>query len=187
VIAALALWLSTHPGFTWVDGSYAGLVGYTVQVDPPPGGDGAPVFYEAANPGDPLVVEVTVTNPGPLPIRIEGIVEDPVAPERIITRWTAMTTARDPWNVLPIDQLQAFAPVVIDPGQQLAFYLVAKAGECTYGRDFAIDAPNIGGYVTRSREIRFAYSVFGLSSSAPFELPMSLAEPTRNDCPAAGS
>ena len=182
-LAVAAMAVALHPGFTWGDGVFGSVAGYSVQAEPPEGGDGAPVFYEAANPGDPLVVVVTVTNPGPLPIRLDGLVEDPMAPQTITTRWTAVATATDPGtDPNRLDQLQSFRPIVVEAGGKVNVYLVAKAGKCTFGPDFVEGSPGVGGYVSRGRDIRLAYSVFGLSSSAPFELPMHLVEPTREGC-----
>lgn len=183
-VAFAAMLVALHPGFTWRDGMYGPILGYSISAEPPEGSDGPSVFYEAANPGDPLIFAVTITNPGPLPIRLEGIVEDLMALQEINTRWTAMTTRVDVTaDPSRLDLLQAFRPVVVGPGQQLDVYLVAKAGRCTYGPGFTLDAPRVGGYVSRSREIKLAYSVFGLASYAPFELPVVLVEPTREDCP----
>jgi hypothetical protein len=187
VIAAGGITLALQSGFYWGGGSVGPVLGYGVQVNPPPGSiDAAPVWYETASPGDPLVLVVSITNPGPLPIQLEGIVEDPQARERVIARWIDMTYATDQTTIpQDLSKLPAFTPRVVQPDEQLLVYLVARAGSCSFGPDFTLGTqdPGMSGYSTRSREIRFAYSVFGLTSTAPFELPVTLVEPMRNGCP----
>lgn len=185
-IAIAATGLGLHPGFQW-GGVIGSVMGYGIQVQPPPGSlDDVEVWYENVPPGDPLVLVVSITNPGPLPIRIEGIVEDPNARDMVISRWVGMTVWTDP-SVLPdLGKIPAFAPVTVEPNDQVYAYLAAKAGACSFGPGFTLNTtdPDLGGYSNRGRIINFAYSVFGLEGIAPFELPVTLVEPMRNRCPA---
>jgi hypothetical protein len=187
-MAAGAIAFALHPGFQWLGGSLGPRIGYDVRVDPPPGStDSDPVWYETAEPGAPLTLIISLTNPGPLPIRLEGIVEDPEAPLRLSTRWIAMTSWPDQTRILDESDLPSFAPIVVQPNEQLLVVLVARAGTCSYGPGFTYGStdPDLSGYASRTEEIHFAYSVFGLSASAPFELPVNLVEPMRNGCPAS--
>lgn len=183
LIVAGAIGLAMHPGFEYGGGSLAPVLGYGVQADPPRGGDGAPVFYETVNPGDPMVLLVTITNPGPLPIRLDGIVEDPGRVSTALPRWTAMTTTRDPHTMpnTPSD-LDVFQPKVVEPNDSLDVYLVSKAGTCAFGPSFTLAQSADLAMIIRDRQVFFGYSVLGLSSAAPYELPVNLAEPTRNNC-----
>jgi hypothetical protein len=183
LVVAGAIALAMHPGFEYRGGSLAPVLGYGVQADPPRGGDGAPVFYETVNAGDPAILLVTITNPGPLPIRLDGIVEDPGASGTNLPRWTAMTTATDP-NVIgqPFKDLGTFEPTTVEPGGYLDVYLVSKAGPCAFGPSFTLAKSADLSMIIRNRQVLFGYSVLGLSSSAPYELPVNLAEPTRNNC-----
>ena len=186
-VAAAGTGIALHPGFEWLGGSVGPLLGYGVQVQPPPGSlNDSGVWYETVEPGEPLVVAVSITNPGPLPIRIEGLVEKPNAREMVPTRWVGMTTWSDQTVLPEIERAPSFTPVTVEPNSQLLVFLAAKAGECSFGPDFTIENPSadISGYATWSTNIRFAYSVFGLVSTAPFELPVTLVEPMRNRCPA---
>jgi len=186
VAAAGAIGLAMHPGFEWRGGSLAPVLGYAVQADPPRGGDGAPVFYETVNPGEPTVVLVTITNPGPLPIRLDGIVEEPGRAATALPRWTAMTTTKDP-NTVPnsLSDLDPFQPKVVQPNDYLDVYLVSKAGPCAFGPSFTLDQSAELAMIGRNREVFFGYTVLGLSSAAPFELPVNLVEPTRMNCPSS--
>jgi hypothetical protein len=185
LVVAGAIALAMHPGFEYRGGSLAPVLGYGVQADPPRGGDGAPVFYETVNPGDPVIVLVTITNPGPLPIELDGIVTDPAVEGSNLPRWTAMTTTRDP-NTIPnrLDDLDTFRPKVVEPNGYLDVYLVSKAGPCAFGPSFTLAGAADLAMIIRSREVFFGYSVLGLSSSAPYELQVNLAEPQKVGCPA---
>lgn len=186
-IAAGAVGLMLHPGFEWRGGVIGPVIGYDLQQRPPPGSlDDVEVWYENVSPGDPLVILVSITNPGPLPIRIEALVEDPNAKDMVITRWVGMTALPDPRDLPDIANVPAFAPVTVEPNDQLYVYLAAKAGPCSFGPAFSLDMTDfsdLSGYSNRGRIINFAYSVFGLESTAPFELPVTLVEPLRNRCP----
>jgi hypothetical protein len=185
IVVAGAIGLAMHPGFEYRGGSLAPVLGYGVQADPPRGGDGAPVFYETVNAGDPAILLVTITNPGPLPIRLDGIVKDPGASGTNLPRWTAMTTATDP-NVIgqPFKDLGTFQPTTVEPGGYLDVYLVSKAGPCAFGPSFTLAKSADLSMIIRNRQVFFGYSVLGLSSSAPYELPVNLAEPQKVGCPA---
>jgi hypothetical protein len=132
-----------------------------------------------------LVIAVSITNPGPLPIRLEGLVEDPNARNTVITRWVGMTTWEDQSVIPDLANMPAFSPVTVQPNQQQLVYLAARAGQCSFGPDFTLNStdPDLIGYSNRGRTINFAYSVFGLEAIAPFELPVTLVEPMRNRCP----
>jgi hypothetical protein len=183
--AALAL----QPGFQWLGGGYGPVLGYGLQAEARPGSfDETPLWYETAPPGGPLVLAISITNPGPLPIQLDGIVEDPNAPLVSAARWVGMTVGQDQASFgEPLNHLLAFTPRTVAPGEQLIVYLAGKAGPCAFGPTFTLDnaatSEDIGGYSSKGPEITFAYSVLGLSSSAPFELPMKLVEPLRNRCP----
>ena len=183
VVVAGAIGLATHPGFEWRGGSIAPVLGYGVQAEPPRGGDGVLVYYETANPGEPVIVLVTISNPGPLPIRLEGIVEEAGRAETALPRWTAMTTSKDPGTVPnSLSDLDAFQPKIVEPNEFLDVYLVSKAGPCAFGPSFTLAQSADLAMIVRDREISFGYSVLGLSSAAPYELPVNLAEPTRVNC-----
>jgi hypothetical protein len=184
IVVAGAIGLAMHPGFEYRGGSLAPVLGYGVQADPPRGGDGAPVFYETVTPGDPLVLLVTITNPGPLPIRLDGIVEDPSRASTALPRWTAMTTNKDP-STIPnsLADLDAFQPKTVEPNGYLDVYLVSKPGPCVFGPSFSLAQSADLAMIIRDRIVLFGYSVLGLSSTAPYELPVNLAEPTRMNCP----
>jgi hypothetical protein len=176
--------LALQPGFE-MGSSWGPMLGYDVQVEPPPGADYPTVWYETAEPGGPLVLVVTVRNPGPLPIRLDGLVEKQTAATPLIQRWTALWLGTDPNSMgNRFDQLVSFTPTVVEPQQELQVYLVGRAGLCAFGPGYTLASP-VMGHTSRGRELEFAYSVLGLGSSAPFELPMSLVEPYRENCPAA--
>jgi hypothetical protein len=184
IVVAGAIGLAMHPGFEYQGGSLAPVLGYGVQADPPRGGDGAPVFYETVNPGDPLVLLVTITNPGPLPIRLDGLVEDPGRASTALPRWTAMTTSKDPYTIPnSLADLDAFQPKTVEPNGYLDVYLVSKTGPCVVGPSFSLAQSADLAMIIRDRKVLFGYSVLGLSSTAPYELPVNLAEPTRLNCP----
>jgi hypothetical protein len=185
IVAALAGGigsLALHPGFV-VGSAYGPMIGYGLQVDPPPGSNYPPVWYETAEPGGPLVLVVTVRNPGPLPIQLDGLVETQTSATPLIQRWTALWLTSDPNTIGGIDHAVPFTPTVVEPQGELQVFLVGRSGLCAYGPGYTLASP-VSGHITRDRELDFAFSVLGLQSSAPFELPVSLVEPYRDNCTA---
>jgi hypothetical protein len=173
-----------QPGFE-MGSAYGPMVGYDLHADPPPGADYPTVWYETAEPGGPLALVLTVRNPGPLPIRLDGLVETQTAATPLIQRWTALWLGTDRNTIgNPLDELVPFTPTTVEPQQELQVYLVGRAGLCAFGPGYTLASP-LTGHSSRGRTIEFAYSVLGLGSTAPFELPMSLVEPYRENCPAS--
>jgi hypothetical protein len=177
-VASLAL----EPGFER-GSAWGPVMGYDLQVEPPPGADYPTVWYETAEPGGPLVLVVTVRNPGPLPIQLDGLVETQTSATPLIQRWTALWLSSDPNTVGGVDNAVPFTPTLVAPQGELQVYLVGRSGLCAYGPGYTLASP-VTVHTTRGRELRFSYSVLGLQSTAPFELPMSLVEPYRENCSA---
>lgn len=179
-----SLGLMVHPGPSWQGGTYGPVLGFKIESGPAPGSDAETAFYETTNPGDPVMIVITATNPGPLPIRLEGLYGS-VEPEARFTRWVGIARDLDPGDSLPtnVDQLRQFEPVDIAPGERVDLYMVGRAGACAYGPGFTLDAPDVSSYINVGGSVGLVYSVFGLVWISPFELPMTIVEPLRADCP----
>ncbi|HXI46730.1 MAG TPA: hypothetical protein VNH13_10545 [Candidatus Acidoferrales bacterium] len=182
IAAALVLGVALEPGFAWAN-SYGGIVGFAEIQQPLPGSDGVPVLYENVGPRQPFVVVFDLRNPGPLPLELRGVVEDPNAPDMVSSRWTAVWLGRNS-NVIGLATDAApFAPRTIEPGETVVVYLVGLSGECAYGPGYS-GASDVGGYTNRGRQLRIAYGVFGLAASSEITLPVQVVEPVRNGpCP----
>ena len=182
IAAISAIALSFHPGFAF--GSEIGpVLGYGVQVTAAPGSDGPDTWYDTAAPGQPIEIVFTIRNPGPLPIRLLGVVQDPYAKQMVIYRWSALWLGGDPNDGrTEIGSPQPFEPVDVQPGGELRVYLVGKAGKCAYGPSFSLAGNPEIAYASRGRQIHFAFSVLGLPSGGDVTLPVALAEPTVNGC-----
>jgi hypothetical protein len=178
-----AIALSFHPGFVFGD-QWGPRLGYGVQVTAAPGSDGPDTWYDTAAPGQPIEIEFTIRNPGPLPIRLLGVVQDPYAKQMVIYRWSALWLGGDPYDGrTEIGDPQPFEPVDVQPNGYLRVYLVGKVGKCAYGPSFSLaNTSDVGGFASRGRQIHFAFSVLGLASGGDVTLPVALAEPTVNGC-----
>ncbi len=181
-VALGAVGLSQHPGFEWRGGAYAALRGLEVKADPAPGSGGVTTFYETAEPRGSFVALVTLTNPGPLPIRLEGLAE-PTPISDAVPRWTALWLGSDPQTIGgSLDQVRPFQPIDVAAQGTIDLYLVGHAGACAIGPTFSLSSGNVGGYVGGDRDIELAYSVFGLDRAGIFTLPFAVVEPVPNNC-----
>jgi hypothetical protein len=178
VIAGL-LGLAEQPGFAWRDGMFGPVVGLGVSADPPPGSsDAVSTYYITAEPRTNVAFVVSITNTSALPIRLDGLVEDAVVEEQVGPYWTQLALPSDPHDLGPgFDKVVPFAPVVVQPGDQQLIYVVGRAGSCSFGPTFALDRPDIGGYLGAGRDLQLAYSIFGLEATSTFELPAEIVEP----------
>jgi hypothetical protein len=172
--------LATHPGF--VEGnSHGPAMGYDVRVPPPPGSNGLSTWYTTAEPGGTTVLFMTVRNPGPLSIRLEGLVEEAADDTPLIPRWVALWLAVDPNAFGFLTNVRPFEPTVVDPEEQLQLYLVGRAGACAYGPGYEIDTP-VEAWTTRRPDVTLVYSVLGLANESSVDLPVTLVEPYRLGC-----
>jgi hypothetical protein len=183
-IVAGAIWLGSHPGFE-LGSFYQDPVGFGVHVDPAPGSGGATTFYETAAPGDEIAMAFSIRNPGPLPIRLEGVDQAAFVKDQVIYRWTSLWIAPVLYST-DVQTLQPFRPTVVAPGDELLIYVVGKAGTCAIGPSFSLDDAAVAGYTSRGRQLDLSYSVLGLGSVASLTLPFELLEPARNGCGAGG-
>jgi hypothetical protein len=179
-VALGAVGISQHPGFVWGSGAYAALIGLGVEQEPAPASGGVTTFYETAEPGGPIGVLVTLTNPGPLPIRLEGLVQ-PTPVSDFAPRWTALWLVSDPNAIGYPDNLRPFQPIEVAPEGTVDLYLIGRAGSCAIGPTFKVPSRDVG-YVSNDRDIELAYSVFGLDRGGLFSLPFGIAEPVLNNC-----
>jgi hypothetical protein len=179
LLSAAAFAFSLHPGFD--QGAFTSWGGVLGLVDAKPTEAGPlDAFYEIAKPGEPFMFGITIHNPGPLSIRLDGIVEDVDAATRIAPRWTALWLGSDPNAFLnPLDQLRLFSPEDVGPDGYLNVYVVGKASACAVGPNFD---PAEQAFVIRGPAIRFGYSVLGLSSSGELDLLFQIEEPIKTGC-----
>ncbi|MDQ2966276.1 MAG: hypothetical protein M3R57_10555 [Chloroflexota bacterium] len=181
VLVAGALWVSSIRGFEFGSAG-GGVQGFDVQASAPRGSNGPGVLYITAEPGGHFVLAFQVHNPGPLPIRLNGIVEDAI-PDLLAPRWTALWLyTDDPGGVPAPDAASAFHPIEVPPNGYVALYAVGRASRCAFGPTFTL--PDLDTVNLRSRgNPRLAYSVIGLSGATEIVLPVVVAEPAQPNCP----
>lgn len=180
VLAIGANALSSHPGFE-MGNSGGPMMGLDVRAEPPPAGEGPGVWYVTADPGGLVVFAFDVRNPGPLPIRLLGVVERP-DPGPSFPTWTAVWLHEDPGGgLVPVEQAMPFRPLEVPPDGHVVLYLVGRAGACAFGPSFRSEDAD-GGTFASSRHVRIEYAVLGLSSVGEVELPVTLAQPLREGC-----
>ena len=183
-VAAGALGLTIHPGpgdAGW--NGFGPVLGFR-QVDSPgvidEAGNHLETLFEAAGPGEPFAVVFVVGNQGTLPVRLEGVREDPNAASRIAPRWTALGIGTDPQAVgQPLDAVAPFVPTDIQPGGYVLLYLIGKASACAIGAaPYASDQA----FAIRGPDIELVYSLFGLTNTTTYHMPLVIEEPIRNGC-----
>ncbi len=180
VLATAAHALSSHPGFE-MGNSIGPRMGLDVRVEPPPAGEGPDVWYLTAEPGGPVVLAFDVRNPGPLPIRLLGVVQGK-GPVSSFPRWTAVWLHEDANGGMPgEEEAMPFRPLEVPPDGHVVLYLVGRAGSCAFGPSFRLDDAGTGAFAS-SRHVRIAYAVLGLSSVGEVELPVTLAQPQSEEC-----
>jgi hypothetical protein len=175
-----AFGLSSVPGFEF-GSEWVAIQGLDVQAEAPRGSNGPGVYYVTAEPGGHFVVAFTVQNPGPLPIRLGGLVET-LTPTTQAPRWTALWYTEYPGGIPGPLAASPFQPVEVAPGGSVVLYAVGRASPCAVGSAFALaDAANVG--LAGRDNPRLAYSVLGLSGISEIQLPFVVAAPTRPNCP----
>jgi hypothetical protein len=128
------------------------------------------------------MIALSIYNPGPLPLRLEGIVEETTAEAPNMPRWTALWVGHFvDMSPNAVEQLVPFAPLTIQPGSELQVSLVGRAGLCAYGPDYTLDTV-VQGWATRESDLTFAYSVLGLQATSKVLFTASLVEPYREHC-----
>jgi len=178
VLTVGASGLSSHPGFE-MGSSVGPRLGLEVRGEATRMSDRPDEWYVIAGPGEPISVAFEVRNPGPLPIRLLGVVQS--GPDTGFRRWTAVWLDEDSDGGLPgVQEATLFRPVDVQPDGSVVLYLVGRAGECAFGPDFRPDNDHTT-FVPR-RDVQIAYAVLGLSSVSEVELPVRLVEPQREEC-----
>ena len=176
--------LASHPG-PGVGGwnGYGPSFGFRLVETPNvTDGDGLPLatLVESAEPGQPFAFFFVVHNPGPLPVRLEGLIEDEGARDRIAPRWTALAIARDV-NMIggPLSNATPFQPVDIPPDGDIGLYVIGKASACAIG---AAPSASSQAYAGRGPDIQLVYSVFGLTNTSTYHMPVMIEEPILEGC-----
>ncbi|MDQ3492706.1 MAG: hypothetical protein M3452_05545, partial [Chloroflexota bacterium] len=173
--------LSNHPGFE-MGSSWGPHLGLDVRAEAPPASDGADVWYVTAEPDGPVVLAFDVRNPGPLPIRLLGVVEGQ-EPSRGFVRWTAVWLYENEDGGFPgVEEATPFRPIEVPPDGRVLLYVVGRAADCAFGPSFRVDDRHA---YASSRHVRVAYDVLGLSSVGQVELPLTLAQPYSEECTSA--
>ncbi len=149
-----------------------------------PGGGPYPVYITAA-PGEPFTFGFSVQNEGPLPIRVEGVVADPLVQDGLVF----YPTLRAVWSAGPVNPDAAFvppqapfSPVDLGSGSWVALWLVETASPCAAGPQYdpadAADTAYVG-----IPTVRVEYSVLGFPRTTENNLPFDLLQPYLANCP----
>jgi hypothetical protein len=172
--------LSSHPGFE-TGSAWGPRTGLGVQAGALPASGGVDVWYVTAEPDGPIVFAFNVRNPGPLPIRLLGVVQDEYRSSSFPS-WTAVWLYENEDGGLPaVEEATPFRPVDVPPDGHVALYVVGRAGACAFGPSFRLEDAEEMTYAS-SRRLLVAYAVLGLSSVGEVELPVALAQPQNEEC-----
>ena len=140
-------------------------------VEMPPGYSGPPMAYVVAGPHEPYSIGLMLTNDGPFPVTVHGVVtqnfegwEGPY--------WAAMWLdgASDggvAGPTVPLDDL------VLAPGEYATVWLVGRASTCALGTSFDPGSSN----AFYSIGATLSYSVLGWPVQQDIGLPAELKEP----------
>ncbi len=169
-----------------VTGPVASSGGIGVLNSDAPAPDSRETVIIDAAPGDPFSFGFSVMNEGPLPIRLEGVVADPLVEEGAVY----YPTLRAIWSGGPVDPhvlsgpQAPFSPVDLGPGSDVMLWLVGTASPCAAGPSYdpatATDTALVGMPV-----LRVEYSVLGLPRTAEISLPFDLMQPYQSGCPSS--
>lgn len=141
-----------------------------------------PVYISAA-PGGPFSFGFSVANDGPLPIRLEGVVADPLVQDGPVD----YPTLRAVWraggtNGDIIDPTEPFAPVELAPSDYVFVWLVMTASPCAAGPSFDPARDQLA-MVGMPEPLLVEYTVLGFPMVAAIDLPFELLQPYRAGCP----
>ncbi len=162
---------------------YGPQEGLDLRADPAPGTRGPTALYVTAAPGDRFGLGLLLANPGPLPVRILGVVERNrglVA----IPKWTGVGVVLDapPGSMLGWQDAAPFEPFEIPPGEVREIVLLGRASVCAYGPGLRREDLDTMLQIV-APEIRIAYSVLWMSAEAVIEEPVVVVQPGRLPCP----
>ncbi len=137
--------------------------------------------YITAGPGEPFSFAFSVSNDGPLPIHIDGVVGDP-APQASDRGPTYQAVWRDSAPDVgmtgPIAPSVPFAGADLQPGEYVAVWVVGAAGQCAQGTAF-FDSSMSTASLSYPPTLQVRYNVFGIPRTATIDLPFQLLEPER--------
>jgi hypothetical protein len=179
-VLAAAMVLATQTGVEF--GYFWGpTLRLNASAQPPAGSDGPTVYYITAEPGQPFAATFDVHNPGPLPVRLEGLV-DGSSPDATWLRWSALWyDDKNEGAVGLTSEAKPFVPIDIPSDGHLTLFVVGRAGRCALGPAFQLDQADTYGYSTIG-EAHLAFSVLGWPGEAVVELPFRIAEPNPGTC-----
>jgi hypothetical protein len=134
------------------------------------------VAVVTADPGEPYQLAFVASNPGPLPIRLDGIVPSPMP---------GVTEAPSLWvDGMSPDGFSApaspFAPVILGPGEEVVLWLVQRASSCAIGSEQQLVTASGG---ADQSAISLRWSVLGLVPRTDgIELAYYVTTPFRAGC-----
>jgi hypothetical protein len=152
----------------------------TERAAMPAGYEGPDLVYVLAGPGAPYSLGFSLRNDGPLPIRIEGIVE-PDQEGALVPSSSAVWLDGSPWPG-STGPAQPFTPVDVPPSEEVMLWLVRRASPCAIGPGW--DGTDTGGYAVS--QVTVSFSVLGWPRTTDVELPFEVYEPITEPCPAQG-
>lgn len=170
-------WIGFGPNGSW--GAGLGFDHWGTAATTDDSSDHA-VFH--VRPGEPFTFAFTVTNHAPVPITIEGMIENP---PNLGFQITGLGLQRpipgvvsDGWPVsgLPADSVP-FTPVQIEPNAYRLIVVTGKAGPCAGGWEDPAKAAS-----TSTDVITLAYSALGAERSEQVRLPGAIEIPIVQGC-----
>jgi hypothetical protein len=170
-------WIGFGPTGAWAAG--LGFDHWGTETQSVAGSDHA--FFHL-RPGEPFTFSFTLTNHAPIPITIQGMIQDPPNAGFQLTglglQRPVPGVEPDGWPVsgLPADNV-AFTPVRIEPSAYRLIVVTGKAGPCAGGWEDAANATSMSTNV-----VTLAYSSLGLERTEQVLLPLTVEIPVVQGC-----
>lgn len=165
-----------------VQGGLSGAGPGTEWAEMPAGYEGDGLMYVRVGPEEPYGFGFSIRNDGPLPIRLEGIVEEDRSGTSL-PFLTALWVDGEPDHG-STGPAMPFTARDLAPGDDVVLWLVARASPCAVGPAWnpRTDA-DTGGYPRSTLLVR--YSVLGWPRTADMALRYQVYEPIVVPCPAS--
>lgn len=174
-VAIVGVRLATYDSVAWTDGSFAAGPARDVHVrEPTPRGQTRVTF--TVPPGGVLTFGFDVTNTGPLPITLRGLV-----PSDPAFAWGRIGAAGVPPSgdvTAEVERLRPLEPTIVSPGEKLFIVIAGIASPCALGRDNTDDPRATGAYIL---PVDVVYDIVGIRRVTAVQLPFEGYIPVRPD------
>ena len=174
-LAIAGVRLATYDSVAWTDGSFAVGPASDARVGEPTARGQTRVTFTVP-PEGVLTFGFDVTNTGPLPITLRGLVS--TDPEFAWGRIGAVGVPPSGEVTAEVERLRPLEPTIVAPGGKLFIVIAGIASPCALGRDNTDDPNSTGAYIL---PVDVVYDIVGIRRVTAVQLPFEGDIPTRPD------